>query len=150
MMAPTTTTTRAAADGPWGTTAFGLQCRVTALDGLAVRLEIRNASDRPVTITNAGLWPNHRLIVTSHPEEGVPAMTPRGAEVTAAFSPHGARRKTIPIALEPGQVHVTANRIDLADLYKLPPGRYSVSFEYHEGDVHVVSNKIVIDVRAAP
>lgn len=133
---------------PWGDASDGLTARLTTREASPTMLwfEVRNITDRALVIVNAGLWTNHCVTVVSDADGSVPPFTPRGHECAAAFAPDGIRRKSIPIELAAREIHLSAEAIDLREHFVLAEGRYRVTMEYHDGDVHVVSNRLLIDV----
>ena len=102
-------------------------------EGQPVLLSVvyRNGSPEPVTIWSRGVWPNHSVNVSG--DDGrEPEMTDRGRRRRQAFAPDGGRDKNLPVPVQPGGVYRCASALDLTDLYRLRPGRYTVRVTYHE------------------
>ena len=96
-------------------------------EAIELSLEFRNDSDSPVTFVECGFWPNHRVVVKDK----------QGHE--AELTEEGRRRRTSgsdrsgPIVIKPGKsFDYGKHPVDLAPLYTLPPGDYTVRVTYDE------------------
>jgi len=113
---------------------------------ILVTCEIRNRSDKPVTIWLSGFWANHRVTVT-RADGREPELTAEGRARRQAFNPDGGRDKNAPKTLQPGGAWRDDTRPDLAALYLLTPGHYRVIISYE--DKHD-PNPLRIDSVAVP
>jgi hypothetical protein len=98
---------------------------------IELSLEFKNKRSDSVTIWNSGFWPNHRIDVRG-PGEKAPEMTKEGKVRHDAFSPAGPRDKNVPKVLKRGEIYKYGQSVDLANLYRLTPGRYSVKVTYDD------------------
>jgi hypothetical protein len=100
--------------------------------GKPVRLttEIRNGTDREVTVWQSGFWPNHRVVVTDEADQE-PPLTAFGKTCRAAFDPNGDRDKNSPHIVRPGESW-TGPGCDLNALYDFKPGIYHVFIVYED------------------
>jgi hypothetical protein len=112
---------------------------------IPLSFEIRNNSDRAVTIWHSGFWPNHVIKVRGQ-DGKEPALTPSGEERRRAFRPESPRRKNVPIEIKAGDSSIKESPIDLNDLYDLPPGSYTCEITYDDAQaptpLHITSAPI--------
>jgi hypothetical protein len=117
---------------------------------IPVGFELRNRTAGPVTVWHSGFWPNHLVVVRDR--DGVePPLTPAGRERRAAFRPDGEREKNFPVVLRPGGSAREDGAADLADLYRLGPGAYTlvVSYDDRQGPTPTVAVATAIDFEVA-
>lgn len=102
---------------------------------IPLRCEFRNRSESPVTIWRSGFFTNH--FVSVRDEAGrEPPLTVEGRMCRASFAPRGPRPKNYPATIPPGGAVLLAGKrsakVDLAEMYRLTPGRYAVAVVYEE------------------
>jgi hypothetical protein len=111
------------------------------------RMEVRNATDKPVQIWLAGFWPNHRMKMWDEKGKAVP-LTDLGLLGDKRFdSP--ARDKNAPMVIDAGKSY----RYDVPPLinaFRLKTGRYTLSVEYRDlsfgKPLHLTSGTIRVRV----
>jgi hypothetical protein len=97
---------------------------------------MRNASDKPIDVVNAGFWPNHRIDLTY--SDGTPVLrTESGQQALDAFL-SGKRRKTVLQTLLSGEILTEEHMVSHFQLH--PNNAYQLTITYAEGEVVVPSN----------
>ncbi|MDX2036463.1 MAG: hypothetical protein SFX72_07415 [Isosphaeraceae bacterium] len=96
----------------------------------AIELTMKNTTDKTFRIMLAGFWPNHRIILRDQAGQP-PDLTEHGRLCVSVFSPGGPRDKNAPHDILPGKTY-TYKTPDLAKVYQLRPGRYTVEVVYEE------------------
>jgi hypothetical protein len=105
-------------------------------------IEVRNRSDKPVTI-----YPVGKVVVTD--EEGKEAeLTAQGRSYREATSPGETRRKNSSKVLGPGESHRDVG-LDLTRLFRLRPGDYTVKVIYDDPPMQSISKHINFRVKRA-
>ena len=88
--------------------------------------------DQDIDVWDAGFWPNHKLFVRDANGNDVD-MTPRGEEISKAFSPGGSRDKSVKVTIGPRMSRSPLERYNIAEYFKLDtPGTYTVQVVYEE------------------
>jgi len=112
----------------WGDEKAGLACSISAEkttfrpgEPILVRFDLKNVSDKPLTVQHCGFWPNHRWIVQNAAGRDL-KLTERGRLCRDRYGPDTHRGKNVPFIVGPGRLDASYGPYDLRKLFEIPDG----------------------------
>lgn len=109
------------------------------------RLSFVNESRQAIRLHAAGFWTNHRVVLLDAQGQE-PPLTEKGRAVREASTKnYGNRDHDVLRTILPGETLVETEWIDLEGMYRLEPGKYTLTAEYFEqiGDpLRIPSNPV--------
>lgn len=112
----------------WGEEKAGLACSISAEkmtyhpgESIPVRFDLKNVSDKPLTVWHCGFWPNHRWIVQDTTGKDL-KLTAHGRLCRDCYGPNTPRRKNAPFVVQPGKTDASFGPYDLRKHFEIPDG----------------------------
>lgn len=104
--------------------------RFTESEQLLISSIIKNHSDKPLTIYDCWIWPNHRITVLDEQGHEV-ALTPKGKRAARRFEEPG-RDKNVRVQIAPQGSLKTIQNDDLRGYHQIGKGTYRVLVRYRD------------------
>ncbi len=126
---PQETTQQTQAERPeqiWGEEKAGIACSISAEkttyqpgEPIPVRFDLKNVSDKPITVWHCGFWPNHRWTVQDATGQDL-KLTAHGRLCRDRYGPDTPRRKNAPFVVHPGKTDASFGPYDLRQHFEIP------------------------------
>lgn len=110
----------------WGEEKAGLACSISAEkttyqpgEAIPVRFDLKNVSDKPITVWHCGFWPNHRWVVQDPTGQDL-KLTAHGRLCRDRYGPDTPRRKNAPFVVRPGKTDASFGPYDMREHFEIP------------------------------